>query len=301
MDYNLRMQIKLARGVYVVAVSGGVDSVVLLDLIHKLPNRQLIVAHFDHGIRADSGSDRLFVAQLAEGKQLPYVYAEAKLGSGASEAKARLARYAFLERVKRDHSADAIVTAHHQDDVLETAILNLSRGTGRRGLTALADTATLRRPLLEFSKKEILSYAQKNSLSWQEDATNQDDRYLRNYIRHQISPRLSAEQRQQFLQIISALRRINRELDAELVQSLRAVSRNSELDRKAINSLPPDVRRELLATWWRGAGFNAYESKTFTRVLHDLKACHTGATIPLKSHFEMRIGKDTLALVKHER
>src|SRR5437764_343012 len=124
-------------GKYVVAVSGGVDSVALLDMLARSDDLKLVVAHFDHGIRKDSAKDRKFVEDLAKNYDLPFVYEEGHLGSGTSEAVARGARYDFLHRVKKSHGAQAIITAHHQDDVLETAIINLLRGTGRKGLTSL--------------------------------------------------------------------------------------------------------------------------------------------------------------------
>src|SRR5579884_3654782 len=116
------MEIQLEPGAYVVAVSGGVDSVVLLDLLTKNHNLKLTVAHFDHGKRKDSASDRHFVQKLAEKHGLSFVYAEGRLGLGASEAAARKARYKFLQQVRESAEARAVVTAHHQDDLLETAI-----------------------------------------------------------------------------------------------------------------------------------------------------------------------------------
>ncbi|QQS18837.1 hypothetical protein IPL68_02130 [Candidatus Saccharibacteria bacterium] len=87
------------------------------------------MAHFDHGIRPDSVEDRKLVQKLAKQYGLPFVYDRAELGAGASEAVAREARYAFLSRVKEAVGADAIITAHHEDDVLETIIINWLRGT----------------------------------------------------------------------------------------------------------------------------------------------------------------------------
>src|SRR4051794_16456164 len=131
------MKIYVGPGKYVVAVSGGVDSVGLLDLLRMDPGVKLTVSHFDHGIRDDSHLDRAHVQALARRYQLPFVYDKGALGPGASEAEARTARYQFLDNVKTKTGAHAIVTAHHQDDVLETAIINLLRGTGRKGLSSL--------------------------------------------------------------------------------------------------------------------------------------------------------------------
>ncbi len=178
----------------IVAVSGGVDSVVLLDMLvsknlstncHLLPNSyQLIVAHFDHGIRNNSGDDAIFVAELAKKYKLPFVTKREELGSSASEEKARDQRYAFLRSVAKKHNAK-LVTAHHADDVIESIAINLSRGTGWRGLAVL-DSDVIR-PLTDMDKSEILNYAKKHNLKWREDSTNSTDAYLRNRLRSKIS------------------------------------------------------------------------------------------------------------------
>src|SRR5689334_19288064 len=119
-------------GKYVLAVSGGVDSMVLLHALQGRPGVKLVVAHYDHGIRPDSHEDRHLVQVVAAQHGLPFEYEEDWLGWGTSEETAREARYNFLERTRQRHKSDAIITAHHQDDVLETAIINLLRGTGRK-------------------------------------------------------------------------------------------------------------------------------------------------------------------------
>ncbi|MHB8136206.1 MAG: tRNA lysidine(34) synthetase TilS [Anaerolineaceae bacterium] len=175
---------------YVVAVSGGVDSVVLLDMlinnnlpaIYQLPftNYQLIVAHFDHGIRDDSKSDAIFVAKLAEQYKLPFETKREELGKGASEEEARDRRYKFLRSVAKKYDAK-LVTAHHADDVIETILINIMRGTGWRGLAAI--DSDIVRPLTDMLKSEIIDYAIKNKLNWREDSTNKQNVYLRNRIR----------------------------------------------------------------------------------------------------------------------
>lgn len=156
-------------GKYVVAVSGGVDSMALLDLLQAHGDYELVVAHLDHGIRSDSGEDRQLVEQAAEAVGLPFFYKEAKLGAGTSEAAARKVRYAFLNKIKTKQGAAAIITAHHQNDVLETAIINIIRGTGRKGLTSLGSNEIVR-PLLNVSKAALIQYAKKHNLQWREDS-----------------------------------------------------------------------------------------------------------------------------------
>ena len=164
----------------VLAVSGGVDSVVMLHLFRD--DDDVIVAHFDHGIRPNSAEDCAFVQKLAAAYQKPFVFERAELGPNCSEDKARTARYAFLNRICSEQNGQ-IYTAHHADDMAESVAINLIRGTNWRGLAPLSNPE-IQRPLLKMRKSEIYQYAAKYNLSFQEDQTNNDDQYLRNRVRH---------------------------------------------------------------------------------------------------------------------
>lgn len=170
---------------YLVAVSGGVDSVVLLDMLVKRQQAELIVAHFDHGIRSDSADDAAFVRALAESYGLLFVLRREKLGSRASEDLARKRRYAFLRSEAKKHAAD-IVTAHHQNDLIETIAINIYRGTGWRGV-AVFGAKEVARPLLGMRKAELYEYALRNNLEWVEDSTNYEQKYLRNRLRAKLT------------------------------------------------------------------------------------------------------------------
>lgn len=184
-------------GRYVVAVSGGIDSVVLLHMLKHLTNHQLVVAHFDHGIRDDSAEDAAFVKALAASYGLACETRREELGPGTSEDRARRRRYTFLRELSRMYDAP-IVTAHHSDDAVETVALNLSRGTGWRGLAAL--DSDIVRPLVHMSKHELRDYAHRHGLEWREDSTNASTRYLRNQIRKTL-PRLSKEEKVALLEL----------------------------------------------------------------------------------------------------
>lgn len=172
----------ITPGKAIVAVSGGVDSVVLLHmLVNQSVYDEMIVAHFDHGIRSNSAEDAQFVKRLAESYGLAYVTKREELGVNASEDVARVHRYNFLRNVARENHA-VIVTAHHADDIVETIAINLIRGTGWRGLAVL-DSQGVDRPLLEFRKHDLYEYARVNKLTWREDSTNESMKYLRNRLR----------------------------------------------------------------------------------------------------------------------
>ncbi len=294
------MDVEVEPGKYVVAVSGGVDSVALLHSLQAKPGLELVVAHFDHGIRPDSSEDTLHVKYLAKKYGLPFFTAAGQLGQGASEATARDVRYTFLREVQHEHDARAIITAHHQDDVLETAIINLLRGTGRKGLSSLASRDGLERPLLRIPKAEILDYATQNNLTWWEDSTNDDEDYLRNYIRRQVVPRLNQASRAQFLEIIKNSAKSNQQIDTLLVKYL-PVSPDGNLKRRDFSLLPHGLSREVMAAWLRSHGIRDFDSKALERLVVAGKTARPGSRVDVLRKVRMRIGQDDLALVDMER
>lgn len=292
-------------GTYVIGVSGGVDSRVLLDMLHKHSHSNdgytFVVAHLDHGIRSDSVKDRQFVQATAKDYGLPFTYNVVALGKKASEAQARTERYKFLRHVQKASNAQAVITAHHQDDLLETAIINLIRGSGRKGLTALNSSTELLRPLLAVPKSELISYAKDRGLDWREDSTNEDTRYLRNYIRHVILPRFDEQSRAQFLQIITNLQAVNQSLDTLLDEQLRAQDKPGTIARLWFNSLPHNVAKETLATWLRERQLRNFDSKTLERLVVHAKSAHAGQQFSLPGNYSMKVGKGYLALEPAER
>lgn len=305
------MSEKAERPVYVIAVSGGVDSVVLLDMlmsdradtpeeVRLLRGATIIVAHFDHGIRSDSHEDLEFVKDLAEHYDAPFEFAEGNLGEGTSEAVARESRYAFLRNVAEKHSA-TIVTAHHQDDVLETAIINLMRGTNRRGLTALMSTDEIVRPLLQVPKLHIIEYARRHNLAWSEDSTNTDQRYLRNYVRHSILSRANDLQKQALLAQIARLRELNAQIDAELQEYFEQEPAFPELSRERFFTLPTEVAREVIAAWLRHFGIRSYDSQTLDRLVEGSKKLNTRSRMNVGKWHWLEICRKTLALTPTDR
>lgn len=219
-----------------VAVSGGVDSVVLLDKLVKSNDYDLIVAHFDHGIRSDSKEDTRFVAKLAAEHELPFVTEREELGERASEDLARRRRYSFLRQAAEKYQA-TIATAHHLNDIAETVAINVSRGTGWRGLACLA--SDVYRPLLSLTKQEIINYAKQNSLTWREDSTNQSVAYLRNRLR----PKL---QNPDLVQQLADLRAKQIEIRDEIDQEINSLGWQSPFLRHSFVMMEPVVASEIL-------------------------------------------------------
>ncbi len=175
-----------------VAVSGGIDSVCLLDLLlatvrwHK---GVLSVVTVDHGTRSDAAADADFVEALAGARGVPCVRATLKLGPGASEAVMREARYAVFE----DLDVDRVALAHHRGDMAETLLLHALRGTGTTGMAAMAwQRDRYVRPLLDVPKSRLQSWARARHLAFRDDPSNDDRRYLRNRLRHEVVPLLES-------------------------------------------------------------------------------------------------------------
>lgn len=225
---------------YLVAVSGGVDSVVLLDMLVSRGETALTVAHFDHGIRDDSAADARFVQGLAEQYGLPFEIQREELGATAGETLARSRRYAFLRELAKKHDA-MIVTAHHRDDLVETVAINVLRGTGWRGLAVLADPQ-IERPLLAMTKRQVYDYALARRLEWVEDSTNQTDRYLRNRVRRALAG-MPSERRDQISELRDAQLAVSSQVNQE---AARFASPTGELDRYFLTMIEAPIAEALL-------------------------------------------------------
>ena len=177
------------------AVSGGPDSIVLLDALHR-EGFSVVVAHCNFHLRADaSNEDAEFVRTLATKYQLPYCQADFDTIAIAEERKisiemaARDLRYEWFEQMADVHNCDLIAVAHNADDVVETFFLNLTRGSGLQGLSGMAELrGRVVRPLLKVSRKQIMEYIAEYQLQYRIDATNLETVYTRNKIRHDIVP-----------------------------------------------------------------------------------------------------------------
>lgn len=289
-------KIAVAPGKYIVAVSGGVDSMVLLHLLSKLPDLELIVAHFDHGIRSDSAEDCKLVEKTAKTYGLPFVHREGELGPGASEAEAREARYGFLQVMKVKHNAIAIITAHHQDDMLETAIINMLRGTGRKGLSSLISTDELVRPLLEWTKQDIREYAETNQLMWREDSTNADERYLRNYVRRNILTRFTDTARGDLLERVQSAGKVNKEIDELLDEDLKKQPADNELNRTWYLQLPYTVASEMMAAWLRRNGIAHFDRTLIEQLVVAAKTARPGKLADVDAEHQLEFSKDKIKL-----
>jgi tRNA(Ile)-lysidine synthase len=191
-DGLIRLQIGEPSSRVLIAVSGGLDSMVLLHLLRfrsGLPPSAMIVAHLDHAMRPESDADRRWLAGVCRAWAVPIVHERLDLPP-SGESDARQARYRFLHEVASREGASDILTAHHADDQAETVLFRILRGTGIHGLRGIPERSAsgVVRPLLSFWRTELETYARTSGLRWRTDATNRSLHPARNQIRHRLLP-----------------------------------------------------------------------------------------------------------------
>ncbi len=253
------------------AVSGGVDSAVLLNLLSKT-SHEVIVAHVDHGIREESDEDARFVEALATRYGYLFVATKLSLGEDASEHRARQERYAFLRAEAMKHQA-VILTAHHADDLIETIAINLTRGTGWRGLAVFGNT-NIHRPLVAYRKAELYDYALAHHLEWVEDRTNRDQRYLRNKLRARLATMGEAIDREKLAELWEQQRALKQEIDRED----QILLEESRMRRHFFTQLDDATAKELLAAAIVRAGGVRPTWPQVERAVIALKTAKAGTT-----------------------
>jgi len=258
----------------VVAVSGGLDSCVLLHLL-RFPladlGLRLTVAHFDHAMRPGSAGDARWVRGLARAWKLP-IHVERAGRRPGDEAEARTLRYAFLHRVRRQVDARLVLTAHHADDQVETILFRILRGTGVRGLAGIAGRREpgVARPLLREFRQELEAYAERVGLGGRPDPTNLELHAARNRIRHELLPRLEEIHpgaRPAMLRLARNARRTTAALDSLLEPVLDQLVRERgpgriTVARDPFLSYPFPVRSAIFRALAREAGVALGEAGT---------------------------------------
>jgi tRNA(Ile)-lysidine synthase len=216
-----------------VAVSGGIDSMVLAHLLHQTGYR-FSLAHVNFGLRGDeSEGDEQFVLQTAEKYSVAcftkYLNAQwtAEKEQISIQMAARKLRYEWFLSLLKQYGYQYVLTAHHQNDVLETVLYNLVRGTGIAGLHGIQPKQNhLVRPLLFATKQEVLQYAQAQNLAWREDSSNKSSKYHRNLLRNEVIP---------------LLKKINPTIEATLQQTVEKVAAVERIFEEQINLLAQKV------------------------------------------------------------
>ena len=283
------------------ATSGGLDSMVMVDLFHKLPF-EIAIAHCNFQLRGlESFDDQKFVQNYAETNEIKLFLTQFDTEAFANDYKlstqvaARELRYNWFYELLETENYDYLLTAHHADDNLETFLINLVRGTGIDGLTGIpTQNENVIRPLLIFSRQEIESYAKDNTIEWQEDSSNALDKYLRNKIRHNLVP-IFKELNPDFLSTFQKTQNYLQDAksmveDASfLVYQQVAKEKGTEIhfDLNQLKKLPN--YKSYLYHWFNGFGFSAWED------IYDLIDGQSGKQV-FSSEFRLLKNRDFLIL-----
>lgn len=284
---NIRFEHKVERMImiisldknkkYLLGVSGGIDSIVLLHLM-SVNNYNFGIAHVDHMIRETSSNDSNFVKSLAEKLNVEFHLNEidiTNIATGSIEEVARHVRIDFFKSILKSGGYDAIVLAHHLDDQAETLLLNMFRGSSVHGLGGMNyynNSTNVYRPLLGYTKQEIKDYAIANNLEWVEDHTNTDTKYDRNYIRNILMVELEsrrpntnkvlARSADYFQCLADYLSMQAQEWLLSEDKKLRVWSETSVFTKAEYLRLHPAMQGEVLAMLWEQTYKNRYKFST---------------------------------------
>lgn len=285
------------------ATSGGLDSMVMAHLFKNL-QFDIAIAHCNFQLRGvDSFKDQKFVQDFAEENEIPVNITQFDTQAFAADYKlstqvaARDLRYNWFYELLEEEGYDYVLTAHHADDNLETFLINLSRGTGLEGLTGIPEeNGSIVRPLLHFTRAEILEYAKENNITWREDASNASDKYLRNKIRHHVVPLLQEinpnfmeafQKTQSYLQESAGL------VEDASIMVYQQVAKQEEdsitFDLNQLKKLPN--YNAYLYQWLNEFGFTAWND------VYDLVDAVSGKQI-FASNFRLLKNRDSLILSK---
>jgi len=285
-----------------IAISGGLDSVVLAQLCHQL-HIDFALAHCNFALRGnESDLDEVFVTNLA--KQLKVevfkirfqTEAFAKSKKLSTQLAARQLRYHWFEELLKKHQFDYLLTAHHADDNLETLLINLSRGTGLQGLLGIPEiNDNILRPLLPFTRTQIETFAKEQKIDWREDSSNASTKYLRNKLRHDVIPILK-EINPDILKntntTISHLKEtadiVEESVDAVLKRAILSLD-DSQIIYDVEQFIKLNNPKAYIREIFKNFGFTAFND------IVDLLQAQTGKIINSESH-QLLKNRDTLIL-----
>jgi tRNA(Ile)-lysidine synthase len=289
------------------AVSGGLDSMVLMHLFQEL-SYSIGIAHCNFQLRGkESDEDENFVKLQAEKLQIPIFSIQFETEKFANENKfsiqlaARKLRYDWFYQLLEEEKYDYLLTAHHLDDQLETFLINLSRGTGIEGLTGIpATNDKIMRPLLPFSREEILAFAEENLISWREDSSNASTKYLRNKIRHEVIPILKTLNSNFLISFENTLEHLNQ---AKALAEDAAKMQFDLVVQKSNNQYIFDIPKVLelsnykayLYQWLKDFGFTAWND------IYDLVHANSGKQIFSETHILLKDRNRLLLLENIEK
>jgi tRNA(Ile)-lysidine synthase len=240
----------------VIGVSGGPDSVCLLDALCELKEKyalHLVIAHVNYGLRGkDSDLDEKLVKKIAEKYSLPIEVLKVKkseiIRSGKSEDKLRTVRYDFFKKVSKKYKADAIAVGHNLNDQAETVLMRILRGTGLKGLGAIKfRNNNIIRPLLNIPRKEIIAYLRNNKTPYRIDKSNLSTDFTRNKIRNKLLPKLEKDFNPNIQELLCKFSE-SAAADYDFISRFARewLTANKSLQISALSKLHPSICREVI-------------------------------------------------------
>jgi tRNA(Ile)-lysidine synthase len=295
---------------YLIGVSGGRDSLALLDALIHLGYRRLIVCHLDHQLRGRASTgDAKFVSALAAKLKLECELGRTDVASLARRSKqsietaGRNARYEFFARIARRRRCRTLFLGHHADDLVETFLLNLFRGAGPAGLSAMRPVATrpvdgvqltIVRPLLGIGRDEIDSYIRERGLKYRDDLSNDSVAPMRNRVRHRIIPYIEKQLDRKVRRSLWRAATIAAD-EAELAETLvdSPLTGKSELRLNELRQQPRALQRRTIHLWLQARGITSLDFETIERVraLVEPGSRDAKTNLPRDRHARRRAGK----------
>lgn len=306
----------------IVGVSGGADSACLLHVLNQFKYElglTLIVAHYNHRLRKESGEDQKFVQKLAEQYQLNFVTDTCKESQkkykGSLEDWARQKRLTFFQKASKRFNTKLIALAHTQDDLAETVLMRIMRGSGLKGLQSILPQRTVNgliliRPFLNISKSEILNYIKKHKLNFKEDKTNKSTQFFRNKIRLELLPLLKKEYNPGIAQNLIHIAK-NAAIDYDFIETkgLQAYKQILVASKKNIRGidlpkflkLHPAIQKIMIRLIVSDLNPDAFLENRHYEEIYNLLKLKTprDATIHLTHHLRVRKSKTRLTFELH--
>ena len=282
---------------YLLAVSGGVDSMALMNILYE-QGYNFEIAHVNYHSRMESDSEESMVREYASKRGIVVNVLDAYFPKkGNFEDWARNVRYGFFAQICKEHNIKKCVVAHHLDDMIETYYLQLKRGYvsfyGLKDETEIHNV-TIVRPLLNIGKKELESYNLEFNIPYSIDVTNYDKRYARNKIRHEVVFNMTDDEKKKLLKEISYKNKKLREIDIKVESMLN----NDSLSIEKIISLDDETRDRLLFSWIKKITSLRISKSRINDIISKLSAKKGNSTIKLNEEFHLLKEYDCLKIVK---
>ena len=265
---------KITKKKLLIAVSGGVDSIALLDLVYetsKILKLKYTVAHIHHGLNVSRyrNKTQIFVHSLCEGMCIPFLTNEPQQNKISSETQMRQFRYKYLNQWMEKYKYDYLVLAHTIDDLLETRLIRMIRGTGKEGLSSMQFLQQNQlRPLIHTTKTDILQYAQMRKLEWIEDPSNQNSTTIRNWIRKKWLPKLEKKRAGSIHNLSQSLERISQ----ALLNNNSYLLHTQSLPRKEILQCTLTEQRQWLASYMKQKRISNYTHRHIEELLKHIRS-----------------------------